>query len=221
MKQYWLHEKDVHGKMGSNKEVGTDFYPYPIGTSFIGRIRFTNLSEEELGMILWSLLLEKESQQNIGKGKPYGYGRSIIALKQLKVLDHNALYNSDSICLEPYEDQKSRSDEYISKAKEDIRKFIGKDIMDYAPIRDFLWMKNAKEMPDEDKIRYMSIDRVDKKTPSEYQARVAKQAMLDSVGVVLGKEEKKEKPQNHDRNGYRNGNKQNQNWKGGKNYKKY
>lgn len=221
MKQYWLHEKDVHGKMGSNKEVGTDFYPYPIGTSFTGRIRFTNLSEEELGMLLWSLLLEKESQQNIGKGKPYGYGRSIIALKQLKVLDHNALYNSDSICLEPYEDQKSRSDEYISKAKEDIRKFIGKDIMDYAPIRDFLWMKNAKEMPDEHKIRYMGIDRVDKKTPSEYQARVAKQAMLDSVGVVLGKEEKKEKPQNHDRNGYGNGNKQNQNWKGGKNYKKY
>lgn len=221
MKQYWLHENSFDGKMGNNKEVGTDFYPYPIGTSFTGQIRFTNLSEEELGMLLWSLLLEKDSQQNIGKGKPYGYGRSVIALKQLKVLNHEALYNSDSICLEPYEDQKSRNEEYINKAKDDIRKFIGKDIMEYAPIRDFLWMKNYEMKPKEDKIRYMSIDRIDRETPSEYQARVAKQAMLDTVGVVLEKEEKKEKPQNHYGNGFRNGNRQNQNWNGGKSYKKY
>ena len=221
MKQYWLHENSFDGKMGNNKEVGTDFYPYPIGTSFTGQIRFTNLSEEELGMLLWSLLLEKDSQQNIGKGKPYGYGRSVIALKQLKVLNHEALYNSDSICLEPYEDQKSRNEEYINKAKDDIRKFIGKDIMEYEPIRDFLWMKNYEMKPKEDKIRYMSIDRIDRETPSEYQARVAKQAMLDTVGVVLEKEEKKEKPQNHYGNGFRNGNRQNQNWNGGKSYKKY
>ena len=91
MKQYWLHTKEAASVLGNNKDVGSDFYPYPKETSFTGQIRFSNLSEEELGMLLWSLLLEKNSQQNIGKGKPYGFGRVEISLKQLNILDTAAM----------------------------------------------------------------------------------------------------------------------------------
>ena len=191
MKQYWLHTGTVRPNMGNNKEVGSAFYPYPQGTSFTGQIRFTNLSEEELGMLLWSLLLEKESQQNIGKGKPYGYGRIQVSLKELNILDAAALYGSDSLCLEPYQDQKNRCSEYIEKAKQDMTRFLGRDVMTYSPVRDFFWMKNADEIPDDAKTHYMSIDpryQNNEKLPSEYQERTSKQIPLATIGVVMGME---------------------------------
>ena len=196
MKQYWLHTGTVRPNMGNNKEVGSAFYPYPQGTSFTGQIRFTNLSEEELGMLLWSLLLEKESQQNIGKGKPYGYGRIQVSLKELNILDAAALYGSDSLCLEPYQDQKNRCSEYIEKAKQDMTRFLGRDVMTYSPVRDFFWMKNADEIPDDAKTHYMSIDpryQNNEKLPSEYQERTSKQIPLATIGVVMGMEKGKEK----------------------------
>lgn len=191
MKQYWLHSKTAQSGLGNNKAVGSEFYPYPKGTSFTGQIRFTNLSEEELGMLLWSLLLEQESQQNVGKGKPYGYGRIRISLKKLNVLDADALYGGDTLCLEPYQDQKEHCGEYVDKAKKDMTRFLGRDVMTYPPVRDFLWMKNADEIPEDAKTHYMSIDRISKKEPSDYQERTKHQIPLDTIGVVMGKEKRK------------------------------
>lgn len=197
MKQYWLHSGTARPGMGNNKEVGSEFYPYPKGTSFTGQIRFTNLSEEELGMLLWSLLLEKESQQNIGKGKPYGYGRVKVSLKQLNILDADALYGGDTLCLDPYQDQKDRCGEYVDKAKKDMTQFLGKDVMTYPPVRDFLWMKNADEIPEDSKTHYMSLD------AREYQDRTRNQIQLDTIGVVMGKEKRKVQPSGGQGGGYR------------------
>lgn len=205
MKQYWLHEKPSRAAAGNNDNVGSNLYPYPQGTSFTGRIRFTNLSEEELGMLLWSLLLEKDSQQNIGKGKPYGYGRISVSLKHLNILNPDALYSSDSLCLDPYQDQKEQCEEYIGKAKQDMTAFVGKDIMEYPPVRNFLWMKNAKEIPADDQTRYMHLGDKQKGQSSEYQDRQRDQEMLPTIGVVLGKEKKKATSSNK-HVGYGNGN---------------
>lgn len=208
MKQYWLHEKPVNTDIGYKKNVSSDIYPYPEGSSFTGRIRFTNLSEEELGMLLWSLLLEKDSQQNIGKGKPYGYGRISISLKNLNIMNPDALYNSDSLCLNPYEDQSDRYYGYIGKAKQSMTKFIGDDVMRYAPIYNFLRMKSARKFPDEDRIRYMSIQN------HEYQNRWK---MLPTIEDILDKKSKRDTPsysQNRSGKGndnYRGGNHFNQN----------
>lgn len=211
MKQYWLHEKPVNADIENEedkKPTSSDIYPYPEGSSFTGRICFTNLSEEELGMLLWSLLLEKDSQQNIGKGKPYGYGRISISLKDLNILNPDALYNSDSLCLNPYEDQKDRYYRYIGKAKQSMTKFLGDDVMRYTPIYNFLRMKSAREFPDEDRIRYMSIQN------HEYQNRWK---MLPTIEDILDKKSKRETPsysQNRSGKGndnYRGGNHSNQN----------
>ena len=220
MKQYWLHSEAARPDMGNNKEVGSEFYPYPDGTSFTGRIRFTNLSEEELGMLLWSLLLEKESQQNIGKGKPYGYGRVTISLKGLNILNADALYGGDTLCLDPYQDQKNRCGEYVDKAKKDMTQFLGSDVMDYPPVRDFLWMKNADEIPDSSKTHYMSIEG----RGSDYQERTKNQIPLDTIGVVMGKEKRKAQPSGNQGGGYHgnggqknSGSSGNKHWNGQKN----
>lgn len=209
MKQYWLHEKNLKTEVGKNQRVSSSFSPYPEGTSFTGRIRFTNLDEKELGMLLWSLLLEKDSQQNIGKGKPYGYGRVTISLKELNIMMPDKLYESESLCLDPYENQTGNCEKYIAKAKEDIKQFIGVDVMEYQPIRDFLWMKNYEKKPDEDKIHYMTIGGGG--VESDYQNRLSGQVMLDTVGVVLKKEKRRpQKQQNGYRNNQKNGKGQNQ-----------
>lgn len=209
MKQYWLHEKNLKTEVGKNQRVSSSFSPYPEGTSFTGRIRFTNLDEKELGMLLWSLLLEKDSQQNIGKGKPYGYDRVTISLKELNIMMPDKLYESESLCLDPYENQTGNCEKYIAKAKEDIKQFIGVDVMEYQPIRDFLWMKNYEKKPDEDKIHYMTIGGGG--VESDYQNRLSGQVMLDTVGVVLKKEKRRpQKQQNGYRNNQKNGKGQNQ-----------
>ena len=233
MKQYWLHKELVKGKLGTNENVESDFYPYPKGASFTGRIRFQNLSEVELGMLLWSLLLEKDSQQNIGKGKAYGFGRVNISLKQLQVMDIQALYSSDQICLDPYQSQKGRCEEYIDKAKKDMTRFLNEDVMKYPPVRDFLLMKNQDEMPRESAIRYMELSNKEEGRDSEYQKRVKNAIPLDTIGVVLGKEARRRPVGNRNENGSnwnnsnqkdnKGGAKPNQNQKNGKtqgNYKK-
>ena len=191
MKQYWLHTKEAASGLGNNKDVGSDFYPYPKETSFTGQIRFSNLSEEELGMLLWSLLLEKNSQQNIGKGKTYGFGRVEISLKQLNILDTAAMYDSETLCLEPYREEKELCSEYVDKAKKDMTRFLGKDVMEHPPVRDFLLMKNGNEIPDDSKTHYMSIEGRD----SDYQVRNREQIPLDTIGVVMGKEKRKTQAQ--------------------------
>lgn len=191
MKQYWLHTKEAASGLGNNKDVGSDFYLYPKETSFTGQIRFSNLSEEELGMLLWSLLLEKNSQQNIGKGKPYGFGRVEISLKQLNILDTAAMYDSETLCLEPYREEKELCSEYVDKAKKDMTRFLGKDVMEHPPVRDFLLMKNGNEIPDDSKTHYMSIEGRD----SDYQVRNREQIPLDTIGVVMGKEKRKTQAQ--------------------------
>ena len=64
------------------------------------------LQKKSLVCYYGGLLLEENSQQNIGKGKPYGYGRISVELKELQILDNEALYNGDSLCLQPYKPEK-------------------------------------------------------------------------------------------------------------------
>ena len=83
--------------------------------------------------------------------------------------------------------------------------FVGKDIMEYPPVRNFLWMKNAKEIPADDQTRYMHLGDKQKGQSSEYQDRQRDQEMLPTIGVVLGKEKKKATASNK-QGGYGNGN---------------
>ena len=51
-----------------------------------------NLTEEELGLLLWAIRLEKNSQMNIGKAKAYGYGRVSVVIKSAKKIDLQKSY---------------------------------------------------------------------------------------------------------------------------------
>lgn len=53
------------------------------------------------------------------------------------------MYDSETLCLEPYREEKELCSEYVDKAKKDMTRFLGKDVMEHPPVRDFLLMKMA------------------------------------------------------------------------------
>ena len=92
-KQYWLKDPVATSVPEDKKRVGTELRPLPAGTKFQGVIRYKNLSEAELGLLLWALRLDEGCYQSIGMGKPYGYGRMNLTIDGLTEYDLDSLYN--------------------------------------------------------------------------------------------------------------------------------
>lgn len=92
-KQYWLKELQLtEGK----DTVASKLRPLPKGTKFSGVVRYKNLTDEELGLLLWSLRLEDGCYQTIGMGKPCGLGRMKLTIRELKEFSPTELYLSGS-----------------------------------------------------------------------------------------------------------------------------
>lgn len=174
-KQYWLHEQACASQTTTKEQQAAAFRPLGAGSRFHGTIRFKNLYADELGLLLWSLRLEKGSLQNIGKARAYGYGKIRITIDSLKLLDLKKMYDSLTLDFEPYRTKltaaspelDSEVENWIQKYKQTANRLLGsgKDIMKEPSIRQFLLMKDGTRLPDETKIRYMSVD------AKEYQKR--------------------------------------------------
>ena len=146
-KQYWL--KNVHpADVDPEKEkVTTAIRPLPEGSVFHGIVRFQNLTDVELGLLLWSLRLEEGCYQSIGMGKPYGYGRMKLKIDKLRLLNFKALYGNDlSACAWEEEFIQEYIQKYDSYAAEKL--YIKKpkqrpSITSRPEIQDFFYIKRA------------------------------------------------------------------------------
>lgn len=114
-KQYWLKEPNLPPVPEGKEKVGTGLRPLPKGTKFSGVIRYKNLHEDELGLLLWALRLEEGCKQTIGMAKPYGYGRMNLEIDDLREYDMQSMYTPEGICGKPTVAPKERVAEYISK----------------------------------------------------------------------------------------------------------
>ena len=192
VKQYWLRDEVINQtpdyynaderKKGQMDRVASFLHPLPIGTSFNGKVRFHNLKREELGLLIWALRLDKECDLNIGKGKPYGYGRINLKINNVKKLDIDRAYRNMTLELDPFESLKEGDiDDMVGKGREMIANLLGlsnPEELDTIPAIDNLMkMKNATDLPEPSKIRYMDINK------KEYQNR----RPLNSVEDVLNK----------------------------------
>lgn len=162
-KQYW------HKKEGKFEEDSPDFddktdtqhtliAPIKPGAKFEGSIRFENLSEEELGALLFVLQLPDECCHKIGMGKPLGLGSIRIETK-LFILDPKQRYK---IFLESGYAEEKDTAKYLDAYKKLLK---NSDILK----TDNLWeikrfkelhkMLNFEQKPAEDKTEYMDIDK--------------------------------------------------------------
>ena len=165
IKQYWLHD-DLAPISGEVKEtVKTELKPLAKGTEFNGKIRFNNLTQDELGLLVWSIKLEKDSMMNIGMGKAYGFGVISVSDVEVKTVCNDKAYSLDKgLDFNPFE--KKDADELIEVYKEAVNKLLdGKKIDELPSIQNFFLIKDFTRKPAESEIRYMNINK------REYQNR--------------------------------------------------
>lgn len=151
IKYYWL-KNEVTPIAGSTK-VNSVEEAITKGAQFKGKISFNNLYEDELGLLLWSLYIDKDAKQNIGKGKPYGFGN--ISIKDIKLSINNLNDKYDDIFGE-YKKEESIID-YINKYKT----YAKSKFNSLASIEEDLSIKTFievhKNMTREEKVSYMSL----------------------------------------------------------------
>lgn len=194
VKQYWLKESVAEESSVKNKNVGSRLKPLSAGTVFYGKVRFHNLTKDELGLLLWSLELNPESEQNIGKAKAYGYGRIKILVDKLEIFDIEKAYDPDILSIQVSDFlrpvclvQQEKKDEYIRCFKEEMRNWLGKEVEETKSVRSFLLMKDSRKIPEADKTRYMLIDAKEKenKKKNEFQDRVREKYPLPTIEKVI------------------------------------
>lgn len=170
VKQYWLHKALVltDGTV-NNENAASTICPLRAGTKFVGKIRFQNLTADELGLLLWAVRLNQDSQMNVGKAKSYGYGRISVTIKEARKFDLQRAYQSDGIlCLDPFDN--IEIDQAIDDYKTAINQYLGNKTIDELPhIRDFFDMKDSRRIPDDADTRYMKIRNENNR--NEYQNR--------------------------------------------------
>ena len=169
-KQYWLKEVEPTDDNGKPRVAAT-IHPLPKGTRFGGVIRYKNLTEAELGLLLWCLRLEKGSCQTIGMAKPYGYGRMRLSIDKVYEIEPSSLYNNGSFFAPDRQNGTSKIDAYIDKYCAYAEACLGLpcQIRDNDILRDFFYMKRSIRRPDE--MTYMDL--------KEYRSKEALPSVCD------------------------------------------
>lgn len=158
-KQYWL--KDVQPLQPGKEKVTSIWHPLAAGSEFRGVIRYKNLTEDELGLLLWSLRLDENCFQTIGKGKPYGYGRMKVTIDALREFDFSALYTAGGLAGGAIQADDAAVERYIRAYDAYAAQALGKNekevrsLRELDEIQDFFFMKRA--IRDADEVHYMEL----------------------------------------------------------------
>ena len=161
-KQYWLKKANAPEPPNDNENVPAIMRPMPEKSVFSGTIRFKNLKKDELGLLLWSLVLNDGCYQSIGMGKPYGFGRMSVRLDSLRLFDFTALYSASGF------ESAGRTAEckpFIQAYKQfmnDHKLKTAPEMDDRPEIKDFFYLKKTIR-EDTEMVDYLTIDQ--KKEP--------------------------------------------------------
>jgi CRISPR-associated protein (TIGR03986 family) len=199
-KQYWL--KAAKAAPAEKENAASTLRPLPAGTVFHGVIRYKNLQEDELGLLLWALRLDEGCCHSIGMGKPYGFGRMKLTIDSLQAYDPQRLYSAETFCAGP-ETETELIDRYIAAYDAyacevlHIKKPKKKpSIRSRAEIQDFFYLRGTVREADE--VRYMTLKEyknVEKALPtvaalreaSQQQTQTAQQAAADPLAALRNK----------------------------------
>ena len=161
-KQYWLKKANAPEPSNDNENVPAIMRPMPEKSVFSGTIRFKNLEKDELGLLLWSLVLNDGCYQSIGMGKPYGFGRMSVKLDSLRLFDFAKLYSVSGF------ESAGRTAEckpFIQAYKQfmnDHKSKTALEMDDRPEIKDFFYLKKTIR-EDTEMVDYLTIDQ--KKEP--------------------------------------------------------
>ncbi len=138
IKQYWGKTYTEEVEDGS-ENVAVYIKPLKPGTKFKGKVYFSNLSKDELGLLLWSLKVDKNAHENIGYGKPYGFGRTEI--HDIETYLENT-YEKYSSMTGNYI-HKVTSEDFISEYKNTFMKKFNLSIDEQKSVKEFKILKTV------------------------------------------------------------------------------
>ncbi|HHV29775.1 MAG TPA: TIGR03986 family CRISPR-associated RAMP protein [Clostridium sp.] len=172
-KFYWMKNSlDIQGMEEQDKKekLVTKIKCYAEGTRFIGKIKFENLTEEELGLLIYSLKQgDTDGYFNLGKGKPYGFGKCRIRILEFFTEDIKEKYASF--------DANYRREEKIDKYVEVFKKYIiehyRKKVGNINEIMSYREFELSKKFLDNSESRYMKV--------SEFAQRAELPTLEDAV----------------------------------------
>jgi len=149
-------------------KISTIVHCYKEGTRFTGKVRFENLSDEELGLLIYSLKQgDTDGYFNIGMGKPYGLGKCKIKISKLVVYDIKAKYMSFT----GSSDKVADISKYISAFKNYVINHYNVRINDVNEIKSYKEYSLSKCIMNNTDTRYMQIKEFGRKaelpTPEE------------------------------------------------------
>ena len=194
-KKYWLHRDVVGSKSNDNDNVKSLINALPKDTKFEGRIRFQNLTEAELGLLIWSLRLKEESEVNIGKAKAYGFGRSKIGNVVVKCYDLNKAYNIEKFDLNPF-DENCDKDNYILAYKAEVKNKYGIEIDELESVQALMLMTDSTKIPNNELTRYMELGKKD----SGYRMRINELIPLPLPSKVVNPNDSEKRGSRHNNN---------------------
>lgn len=179
-KLYWrqkgvtVNQVKETAEVKPNDKQHTQMRPVKSGITFNFRVYFENLSEVELGALVWALTLpvSEDHRHQLGMGKPYGMG--VVKLKSTLVLTHRtgvrykSLFDGDN--WQTGEQPQHDTSPLLDAFEKYVMTEIGK------PNAKFLTQERIRELcvmltpqtPDPKKFSYMQIEGVN---DNEYKER--------------------------------------------------
>ena len=155
IKQYFLKDR-VSPKSAESKNVNSTIRALKKGARFKGRINFSNLHEDELGLLVWALKLENGSRHNIGHAKPYGFGQIEVKNIVTKVENLEKKY-SERLTTDFYDIK--NDEELVASYKKYVLDTFKRDISNDPSVKDFMFMKQKVLKGNEIiSFEHMSID---------------------------------------------------------------
>jgi CRISPR-associated protein (TIGR03986 family) len=147
-------------KIKDDDKQYTEIKPVRKGEKFIGKIRFENLSDIELGALLFVLDLPEGHCHKMGMGKPLGLG-SIKLTPKLFLSDRQERYKSFFSDLDPKEstkiaDLKHKFEEYILKNIERHNQNLW-DIPRLMELKTMLNFDGGVQLEGQNKTNYMQL----------------------------------------------------------------
>jgi len=173
--EIWSNEADVNAKPKQYTKIN----PAASGTIFKGKIRFENLTDIELGALLFALDLPVGCAHKIGMGKPLGLG-SIRITPKLFISNREERYKN--LFSEWNENNESDSNK-VNELKRKFEEYILENIDEK---KDSLWdidrLKELKAMlafenkPKVSKTKYMALDEFRQRKVLPLPSEVIKQS---------------------------------------------
>jgi len=200
-KQYWhrqIKDRTDFEWKGSGEERSdakkqlTGIKPVRAGVAFTFRVRFENLSDVELGALLWALALPDGCAHKLGMGKPLGLGSVRVTVQSLHLTDRKQRYGklwADEAWAtgegqgKSVADYKTAFEQYVLQHVDAAERASAQTLAEIPRVHELLCLLSFVSAPPIEETRYLEIEH--EENGNEYKER----PVLPLPSVVAQKEQ--------------------------------